>query len=166
MKTAAPIPPGTPIDQGWLRVEIGALAVSREDLKELRERDVLLVDTLTVRVDLRASGWASVLLSSGERLHADVQLGAGGYDATISADPTPAPRAKSSSDGEFLCVNLVFRLFDPREPPATQIGTVIVLHHQPDDPVALSINGVRVGTGRVTTIDGALGVMLLDWRAP
>ncbi len=58
----------------FLRVEIGHAEISARDLRELHERDVVLVDELTVRADRGEPGQAHVRVGRGRAGRADAEV--------------------------------------------------------------------------------------------
>ncbi len=58
----------------WLRAEIGHVEISSTDLKEVRERDVVLVDAITARPDKGEGGTALMKVGAGRNGHFDAEV--------------------------------------------------------------------------------------------
>ncbi len=60
--------------KGWLRAEIGQMAISSADLAQLRERDVILVEELTARPDKGEGGKAKLRVGTGRTGFFDAEI--------------------------------------------------------------------------------------------
>jgi len=82
----------------WVRAEIGNVEISAADLSQLRERDVVLVDSLTARPDQGQGGTARLRVGYGRAGHLDAEIVVqdGRYQAKVTAfhiGPPPPPGA-------------------------------------------------------------------------
>lgn len=79
----------------WLRAEIGQVEISTDDLSEVREGDVILLEALKTRPDLKEAGTATLKLGYGRAgsLQADVKLENERYRATITQIQVGEPSA-------------------------------------------------------------------------
>lgn len=80
------------------------MELSEDEMAELRERDVILVDT--------EPGSTLMVLSDGRRYQVTLELRDGSYFATVGL------RLDASSPRSQAAINLVNQLVDPREAPA------------------------------------------------
>lgn len=79
--------------RGQLRAEIGQVEISSGDLAQLRERDVVLVDSLTSRPDKGEGGTAKLKLGLARAGHIDAEIAVtdGRYQAKVTAFSMGAP---------------------------------------------------------------------------
>ncbi len=70
----------------WLRAEIGTVQISAAELKEIRERDVVLVDNLTAQPHKGEPGTAKLKIGVGtNHFDAEVMVENGHYQAKLTA---------------------------------------------------------------------------------
>jgi flagellar motor switch protein FliM len=71
----------------WLRAEIGQVGIAAADLREVRERDVVLIDGATARPDKGEGGTAKMKIGAGRNGHfdAEVVVENGRYQARLMA---------------------------------------------------------------------------------
>jgi flagellar motor switch protein FliM len=88
----------------WLRAEIGQVEISAQDMRALRERDVVVVDALSCRSDQGQNGTARLKVGAGRLGHVDAEvvLEDGRYLAKVTAFSLGAevpPGAMEPMDG-------------------------------------------------------------------
>ena len=91
----------------WVRAEIGNVEISATELSQLRERDVVLVDTLSARPDQGQGGTAKLKVGYGRAGHMEAEIIAEGgrYQAKVTAiklGGPPLPGAAEDSPEEHL----------------------------------------------------------------
>lgn len=91
----------------WVRAEIGNVEISAAELNQLRERDVVLVDSLSCRPDQGQGGTAKLRVGYGRAGHLDAEILAEGgrFQAKvtgISIGAPPPPGAAEDSPEEPL----------------------------------------------------------------
>lgn len=89
----------------WVRAEIGNVEISAAELSQLRERDVVLVDTLSARPDQGQGGTAKLKVGYGRAGHLDAEIIAedGRFQAKvtgINVGGPPPPGAGEDSPEE------------------------------------------------------------------
>ena len=91
--------------RAWLRAEIGLVEISSADLAQLRERDVIIVEQLSMRPDTAEGGTAVLRVGLGRGGHAEAQVAIdeGRFKATVTGfvlndgPPGPAPMAEDQA---------------------------------------------------------------------
>ena len=136
----------------WVRVQIGAVRVSEAEARDLRERDVLLVDPPLVRTDLGEGGPAVLALSSGRQFSVELALEDGWWVAHIKE------AQHFRMIGELMSINVVHRPVDLRELPDLRPGAMVALNALPSDQLIISWHDEIFGNGLFVEIDGRLGV--------
>ena len=91
----------------WVRAEIGNVEISATELSQLRERDVVLVDTLSARPDQGQGGTAKLKVGYGRAGHMEAEIIAEGgrYQAKVTGiklGGPPPPGAAEDSPEEPL----------------------------------------------------------------
>jgi hypothetical protein len=130
-----------PLKASWFRIEVAAVEIAPEELRELRERDVVLTD-LTPKPDR-----GDLVLSTGERFGVSLCNDGDRWIGTVGE------RVTRIAPGDQLEINLVFRLCDGRELPTT--GSTIAVRRE---PLTLSWRDGIVGHGDLVEIEGQSGV--------
>ena len=135
---------------GWFRVEIATVLIAPEDIRELRERDVVLVDALAQR-----PREGELVLSSGARFAVSLTVEDAGWIATVGVRLTRIGAAD-------FAINLAYRVVDARELPAS--GARVDLLTTVDDPLVLSWRDEVFGRGEVVRLDEGAGVRVTSLR--
>src|SRR5688500_13744857 len=90
--------------------EVGSTQIEEKELRGVRPGDVVLLDRLTLRPDLRLNGLATVCSESGRALLADIDLVEGCYEAILGYEIGPIQEFPG-----VMVVELARRTFDMRE---------------------------------------------------
>jgi hypothetical protein len=135
---------------GWFRVEIATVAVTSEEMRELRERDVVLVDALVPRPEK-----GELVLSNGSRFDVSLSLEDDWWIATVGV------RLVRTPPWDFA-VNLAHRIVDARELPAP--GARIALLTTVEDPLCLSWGDEVFAHGNFAEVEGQSGVRITSRR--
>jgi len=132
--------------------EIGSTRLEQGELKALRGGNVVLLDRLSLRPDLRQSGLVTVFSESGDAFLAHADLVDGRYRAKLSSKVTIA-----SSPPDLLRVVLGTVRMAASEPPRLSIGQHFDLC-TPESGIDLVDDDGPVAHGHVVEVDGELGV--------
>lgn len=163
-----------------LRVEVGSVEITSQDLAGIRERDVLLVDELTCRSDLgeNGQGWFRVGAGDHASISVDIAMVGEQYQATITGfGPGLSSRHGSDDVDEgqgdggaevlrdiplHIAVELGRVNTTADEVVSLKVGQVFDLQRTAGEPVDLSVNGKRIARGELVEVDGNLGVRILS----
>ncbi len=145
-----------PTEQGWLRIELTHVELSKAELGKLT---FLPLDELWTRTDVGETGFASLFLGSSKHFRVRLALALDGYVATVTEERAVS-RPQRDSTAVRLCVDLIQQAFDLRAPPEVGIGDELVLHLQPSAQLLLSVDDVPFGRCEVLVYNGRLGVEL------
>jgi flagellar motor switch protein FliM len=129
----------------WVRAEIGNVEISATELSQLRERDVVLVDTLSARPDQGQGGTAKLKVGYGRAGHMEAEILAEGgrYQAKITGIKLGAPPPPGSDE-------------PPEEAPAEGAGG------EAEDSDESTTPGAVRGRNDVEDAQGAGGADLMN----
>jgi hypothetical protein len=132
-----------PLQTAWFRVELVAVGISPDEVKELRELDIVLLESEP------AHEKGELVLSTGARFAVTLSSEGDRWVATVGE------RVVRLEQADQLAINRVFRVCDPRELPT--VGTTITLVAT-GEPLALSWRNELIGHGHLVEVEGERGV--------
>jgi hypothetical protein len=136
---------------GWLRVELGHVLLADDELRQLRERDAVLVDA-----DLaETSGSATLVAHDGRHFAATFEVVGG--EATVMVVARQVASAAPPEPALRVATNLCRKLYDVRELPVLEAGAVVKL---PCEQLVLTCQDRVIAFGVRIEIDRDVGVRI------